>query len=91
MNVIEKGMWLRKFPKDAKSDIKILLNRVNFHEIKDMGNEDYVINIINGQDLGTDYLSLFVSFITCSISFKVVELVTTSWELEFICKNLLFI
>lgn len=47
MNVIEKGMWLRKFPKDAKSDVKILLNRVNFHEIKDMGNEDYVINIIN--------------------------------------------
>lgn len=47
MNVIEKGMWLRKFPKEAKSDVKILLNRVNFHEIKDMGNEDYVINIIN--------------------------------------------
>lgn len=47
MNVIEKGMWLRKFPKDIKSEVKILLNRVNFHDIKDMGNEDYVINIIN--------------------------------------------
>ena len=53
MNIIEKSVWLHKVPKDKRSDLKLLLSRNNFHEIKDIGNEDYVINIVN-QDYVVD-------------------------------------
>ncbi len=53
MNIIERSVWLRKVPKHKREELKLLLSRNNFHDIKDVGNEDYVINIIN-QDYVVD-------------------------------------
>lgn len=53
MNIIEKSVWLHKVPKNKRADLKMLLSRNNFHDIRDIGNEDYVINIVN-QDYVVD-------------------------------------
>lgn len=45
--MFEKHKLLSRVPKEKRADLKIIMNRANFHEVRDMGNESYVLNIID--------------------------------------------
>ena len=45
--MFEKHKLLSRVPKEKRADLKIIMSRANFHEARDMGNEAYVLNIID--------------------------------------------
>lgn len=45
--MFEKHKLLSRIPKEKRAELKIIMNRANFHEVRDMGNESYVLNIID--------------------------------------------
>lgn len=47
MNFIEKQKLVNRMPKDKRADLKMIMGRTNFYEVSDMGNEQYVLNVID--------------------------------------------
>ena len=47
MNILERHKLLSRVPKEKRSELKMIMSRTNFHEIRDVGNEEYVLNVIN--------------------------------------------
>lgn len=45
--MFEKHKLISRVPKEKRADLRMIMNRANFHEARDMGNESYVLNIID--------------------------------------------
>lgn len=47
MHFLEKVKWINKIPKKYRDDFKSVLSRQNVHQVVDIGDEDYIVNIID--------------------------------------------
>lgn len=53
MNMLEKHKLLNRIPREKRADLKMVMNRSHFYEVRDTGNEQYVLNVVN-QDCVVD-------------------------------------
>lgn len=48
---IGKQRLIARMPKELRSELKMVLYRNNFYEVKDVGNEQYIINVVSEDDV----------------------------------------
>lgn len=85
VNMIEKYKLINRVPKDKRSELKMIMDRTNFYEAKDTGNEQYVLNVVEQEKVVDKVDTEGHLYLMCATSRFEIKMLT--YEMRFGEKN----